>query len=130
MAALAAAALAGCATTPEATEKPVKPATEAAQSDPIGDLIAGIPETPRAAASAKSFIGQPVSVFERTAGAPALIRPEGGNEFRRYDLAGCRLYAIVIPAGGEVASIAVGPAVVGSVMPSFGECLAARSTGS
>lgn len=70
------------------------------------------------------FIGRDVSLLERLVGAPALVRREGPNEFRRYDLKRCRIYAIVAPAGGDVASLRTGGLNAGGTAPSFSTCTA------
>ncbi|RFB05177.1 hypothetical protein [Parvularcula marina] len=127
MALLAGGLLAGCETTSGADHAPEVVAGPKAETDPLGDFMKGLPSERIAnVPPAEGFIGRPVAALEAETGAPALTRVEGSNEFRRYDLGACRLYAVIMPAGGNVSSLAVGPSIMGRVMPSFAECLVAR----
>lgn len=73
---------------------------------------------------ASTFIGREVRALDQLLGAPSLIRQEGMNEFRRYDLETCRVYAVVTPAGGLVETLTTGPLVAGRNAPSFPRCTA------
>jgi hypothetical protein len=105
-----------------------KGAGRPARSDVIGDLLRGLgrlEESERTAADgppASAFIGKPVAALDRALGAPALVRKEGSNEWRRYDLGDCRAYAVVVPAGGNVTSLSTGPSVAGAPVPRFETC--------
>ncbi|MEM6649628.1 MAG: hypothetical protein AAF603_05195 [Pseudomonadota bacterium] len=70
------------------------------------------------------FIGKSIAALEEVTGSPALTRREGPNEFRRYDKDACRIYAIVMPAGGKVARLSTGPALAGAETRSFEQCTA------
>lgn len=93
--------------------------------DPIRDFLETLPPDtdPRAQTAAAALIGGPVARLEKVTGPAVLVRKEGDNEFRRYDFHACRAYAVIIPAGGMVASIATGPAMAGGPAPSFDDCL-------
>lgn len=99
-------------------------------SDALGALIGR--ETGQTAAAAQlrpgppaeNFIGRDVDRLEDVVGRPALVRREGLNEFRRYDLERCRIFAIVTPAGGMVQTLTTGPTTSGEVPPSFPSCTA------
>lgn len=119
--------LAACSTTPDpAANEGDSAQTQGTRDDRLGDFMRDLPQGPRIVdADAEDFIGRPLAQFEGMAGPAALTRQEGENEFRRYDLGACRLYAVVSPAGGNVVSLAAGPAVSGQATPSFGECLGA-----
>ncbi len=100
------------------------------RGDSLGSLIgretgqelsaADLPPGP----SPERFVGGEVFDLDRFLGTPALVRAEGDNEFRRYDLPRCRVYAIVAPAGGRVQSLSTGPLVSGEGAPSFASCTA------
>ncbi|MCQ8184074.1 hypothetical protein [Parvularcula maris] len=124
---LFAASLAAC-TTPTGGRD-----TGAGRADPLGELIgreAGTNEEAPAPAAlgpaAETFIGAPVGTLEAALGSPALTRREGANEFRRYDLEDCRVYAVVAPAGGNVQTVSAGPLVAGKAAPDFRVCTAGR----
>ena len=91
--------------------------------DGIGGLIANMPDAVPGP-DPQTLIGRPVAALEALTGTPALTRTEGNNEFRRYDLGLCRVYAVVTPAGGTVASLTTGPAVSGNPKPQFERCTA------
>jgi hypothetical protein len=110
--------VAACATGPEGAGR---------GGDPIGALIdretqetgpAPLPPGPPAG----NFLDQNISLLERRIGSPALVRREGVNEFRRYDLERCRIYAIVSPAGGNVQTLRSGPVVTGATPLPFRTC--------
>lgn len=71
---------------------------------------------------AASFVGRDIQMLEAVVGMAALIRREGPNEFRRYDLEGCRVYAIV--AGGLVQTLTTGPLATGETAPTLPACTA------
>jgi hypothetical protein len=103
------------------------------RADPLGELIGREAGTGAQAAApqtlgppAETFIGAPVTRLERRLGAAALVRREGANEFRRYDLEGCRVYAVVAPAGGNVKTVSTGALVAGKAAPDFRVCTAGR----
>jgi len=73
--------------------------------------------------AAGQFIGRPAALLDQALGAPDLVRREGTTEFRRYDIADCRAYAIV-GEDGAVSAISTGPAVVGAPAPDFSSCAA------
>ncbi|GGY51654.1 hypothetical protein [Parvularcula lutaonensis] len=103
---------------------------DAGGSDPLGALIGretgqqGSSAGLRPGPDASTFIGREVAQLEALVGRPALIRREGLNEFRRYDLPRCRVIAIVAPAGGMVQTLTTGPLVSGDAPPSFPSCTA------
>lgn len=98
------------------------------RGDPLGSLIGRETGQRRSASdfppgpSPERFVGGEVLDLDRFLGEPALVRAEGNNEFRRYDLERCRVYAIVTPAGGNVQTISTGPLVSGEAAPSFSSC--------
>lgn len=104
---------------------PKDPITALLEADGEGGFGGG-----SAAPSAEAFWGLPVATLEAVTGPPTLIRQEAGNEFRRYDLPGCRAFAVVIPAGGAVQKVWTGAVVAGAVAPPFDQCAAANGTGS
>lgn len=121
--------LSACETTAPPIEEAIE--TETLGEDRLGEFMRELPPEPERIApgpSNESYIGQSVVALEGYLGAASFVRPEGNNEFRRYDLGSCRLYAVIIPAGGNVASLAVGPAVAGEAMPTLEECMAIRSS--
>ena len=99
------------------------PGNVAGTGDGIGGLIANMPNAVPGP-DPKTLIGRPVAALEALTGTPALTRTEGDNEFRRYDLGLCRVYAVVTPAGGTVASLTSGPAVAGNPKPTVQQCTA------
>lgn len=109
-----------------------QPEPQGRGDDPLAALIGretAAEELPGAAAPARraeEFIGQDVAVLDSYLGDPGLVRREGRNEFRRYDLKGCRVFAVVAPAGGLVQTVATGPLVSGEAAPSFSACTRAR----
>lgn len=120
--------VAGCASTPEEPTPRMVESSSVTEIDPIKDFLETLPPDtdPRARSAAAALIGAPVDRLEKLTGPATLVRVEGENEFRRYDLGNCRAYAVIIPAGGNVVSIATGPAVAGNQAPSFDVCLEAR----
>lgn len=116
--------LASCAT------KPGEPGQPSARTDPLGALIsreAGPApsedtRTRLPGPAAEIFVGQPVSRLEAVVGPPALVRREGANDFRRYDLENCRVYAVTAPAGGRVQTVSTGALVAGQAAPTFSSC--------
>ena len=93
------------------------------EGDPIGDLIRRQDDAPPGP-KAERFLGQPVARLEAVVGAPALVRREGANEFRRYDLGDCRAMAIVMPAGGTVRERTTMASIAGVPAPPFERCTA------
>ncbi|MEM9810950.1 MAG: hypothetical protein AAF788_06970 [Pseudomonadota bacterium] len=73
-----------------------------------------------------AFEGRPVAGLTRFLGEPALVRREGENAFLRYDLENCRVFAVVVPAGGTVTSLSTGPLSHGAMPLSFSACTAGR----
>ncbi|WOI53548.1 hypothetical protein [Parvularcula sp. LCG005] len=117
-------ALVACQTTPPAPSEAAAP-VEAEDTDPIAALIGSVPANQKVAGpKADAFIGSPVAKLEGVTGAPALVRREGQNEFRRYDLGSCRAYAVVVPAGGTVVGLTTGPAATDMKTMAFEDCTA------
>lgn len=96
------------------------------KGDQIGALIASSAAAMAPGPAAEMFLGRPVTVLEQVTGAPALIRREGPNEFRRYDLGDCRAYAVIASEAGTVTTLSTGPAVAGDPVPAFTACTAGR----
>lgn len=121
--------LAACSTDGTSDEPKLIESHSVTEIDPIREFLETLPpdSDPRAQTAAAALVGGPVGRLEELTGPAAMIRQEGDNEFRRYDMVGCRAYAIIIPAGGSVASIATGPAEAGQPTPSFDACLEARA---
>ena len=120
------------------------PAPSAAQTDQIGSMLGAIPTSVASTAtvatmplpetalhqppfthSLASFIHAPLSTLEAVIGSPSLKRQEGLAEFRRYDLPGCRVYAIVKAINQQpvIASVSIGAIRVANPAPSFGQCV-------
>ena len=129
-----AATLAACTTTnPEApvtrrADEVVIPAPSVA-AVPGADALPEAPALPdlvRVPGPAKdAFLGRPVSDIEALLGRPALVRREGGTEFRRYDVsADCRAYVVALPNGGTVLSVETGAPIQGMPPPRFEDCTA------
>lgn len=103
-------------------------APQGERGDPLGALIGreagGGAALPAAAAGPEpsQYLGRSVAALETLLGQPALVRREGPNEFRRYDLADCRVYAVVAPAGGSVRTLSTGPLTSGEAAPGFSRC--------
>ena len=121
--------LAACSTDGAPEEPKLIESHSVTEIDPIREFLETLPpdSDPRAQTAAAAQVGGPVGKLEELTGPAALVRQEGENEFRRYDLGACRAYAVIIPAGGSVASIATGPAEAGKPTPSFDTCLEARA---
>ncbi|MEM9987927.1 MAG: hypothetical protein AAF723_00290 [Pseudomonadota bacterium] len=113
---------AGCTTLEAPGDEPSPSLREgqAAQGEgePLRDAVTVLGPAP------SRFIDQSVTALEEVTGPPALVRREGANEFRRYDKDACRIYAIVMPAGGKVAKLSTGPALAGAETRSFEQCTA------
>jgi hypothetical protein len=120
-----AASLAGCASAPP---KPDLTTAEAAGNAPTAPA-APLPPVIVPGPSPDTFVGEPVAALEALLGEPALVRGEGLNEFRRYDVTeDCRAYAVVVPAGGTVESLTTGASVAGAPAPRFEDCTAREVT--
>lgn len=96
-------------------------ASEQAAVEPVAETLPAAPVLGRDPAT---FIGEDVSVLNAYLGEPALVREEGRNAFHRYDLEGCRAYAVVAPAGGLVQALSTGPLSNGEAAPTFETCTA------
>ena len=121
--------LAGCASTgenaPQVTAQPA-PADEIAEA--IMTPPEGSPQLPEI--TREEFLGQPPGNLEILLGAPALTRREGPGEFRRYDTATCRVYAVVFPGEGGrpvIRSLSVGALTAGYPAPEFASCFVTGS---
>ena len=121
--ALAATALAACSTT--TAPEPLAPVTTRSAAPAAPVMAAPVRPVRVPGPSPDTFIGRPVDALEALLGEPDLVRREGANEFRRYDVSdSCRAYAVVMPAGGNVASLTTGHAVQGVEAPAFEDCTA------
>lgn len=113
--------LAACAAVSETAPPSDAPAAPLPAEAAVPVLLPGPP--------ASVFIGRPVADLEAVLGPPALVRQEGPNEFRRYDVTEtCRALAVVVPAGGKVMSLTAGPSVQGAEAPAFEDCTASSVT--
>ena len=133
LAATLAAPLGACTTT-----GPAAPVTRGAEAPLPATTVAAVPGADRPPASpdlprlvrrpgpAKdAFVGRPVGALEELIGPPALVRREGGTEFRRYDVTeDCRAFVVALPDGGTVLSLETGAAIQGLPEPAFEDCTA------
>ena len=124
----AAMALSGCGVSGRSDGTlPTAPVLPNGSKDQIASILGSVPNAQMGPDPAR-LVGRTVAQLEQWTGAPSLVRKEGQNEFRRYDLGGCRVYAVVAPAGGRVTSIATGPAQAGQPQPAFQQCTARTPT--
>lgn len=116
--------LMACASGPDTDSgSPLDPLAELIRRSTDEEEIAAEPALPPGPDPAV-FVGGEVARLDLILGEPALTRREGPNEFRRYDLDDCRIFAIVAPAGGLVQTVSTGPLVSGEDAPAFQRCTA------
>ncbi len=134
--------------TTQAEEKPVEsPSTTTSSRDQISDLLGGTGEAPAKPSSSPvatakplpetalpsgparyseaDFIGQDISALESVIGQAVLVRAEGVSEFRRYDLQGCKVYAVVTRQSGVaiISSLSAAGVYTTEPTPSVGACI-------